>query len=184
MFGFNDTSTKENNQRPVQEQFVIIYDKLTKPIAISLRNNINSKYTCAVWDKKYYDSNEARLTSKNYLIILNEELIIQNLANPRLKRIKYINGIIMLVEGNTLGLKYDPDSSPKKLNDILKDSWKKYLTGVLAPILVVGGIPLAILLSTYLFISDKKKIKLKLFFDAAEKLKKESLELFLNGKLG
>lgn len=185
MFGFNDTSTKENNQRPVQEQFVIIYDKLTKPVAISLRNSIISKYTCAVWDKKYYDSNEAKLTSKNYLIILNEELVIQNLANPRLKQIKYINGIVMLVEGNTLGLKYDSDSSPKKLNDILKGSWNMYLHGALAPILIFGGIPLFVaLLSTYLLISDNKKIRLKLFFDAADKLKEESLELFLNGKLG
>ena len=88
------------------------------------------------------------------------------------------------MEGNTLGLRYDPNSAPKKINDILKDSWKKYLTSVLSPILLIGGIPLAIILSTYLLISDKKKIKVKLFFDAVDKLKEESLELFLNGKLG
>ena len=148
MFGFDNTSAKEKNQRPVEEKFVIIYDKLTKPMAISLRNSINSKYTCAIWNKKYYEDNEARLTNRNYLIILNEELVYFNLANPRLRQIKYINGIILIVEGNTLGLRYDPNSAPKKLNDILKDSWKRYLTGVLAPILLVRDIPLAIILST------------------------------------
>ena len=45
MFGFNEASVKENNQRPVKEKFIIVYDDDTKSVAISLRNGINSKYT-------------------------------------------------------------------------------------------------------------------------------------------
>ena len=75
MFDFNNIEIKGNNQRLVPEKFVIIYDKLTKPVAISLRNSMNGKYTCAVWDKKTYDANEAKLSSQNYLLILSEEQV-------------------------------------------------------------------------------------------------------------
>lgn len=187
MFDFDNTSAKGNNQRTVEEKFVVVYDKLTKPVAISLRNSLDSKYTCTIWDKKTYIANEMKLSSQNYLIILNEELIVQNLANPNLKPIKYINGIVMLVEGNTLGLKFDPSTSPKKLNG----NWYTYLESVVAPMLMIPKIPIAIpsvivasLLAQLYLKPIKEKIKLKLFFDAIDKLKKESLELFLNGKLG
>ena len=188
MFDFNNIEIKGNNQRLVPEKFVIIYDKLTKPVAISLRNSMNGKYTCAVWDKKTYDANEAKLSSQNYLLILSEELFEQNLANPKLKPIKYINGIIMLVEGNTLGFKYDPNTSPKTLNQILYGSWKTYLDGVIAPILIAVDVLVKIMIialfAKLYFIPTTERIKLKLFFDAVDKSTKESLELFLNGKLG
>lgn len=183
---FENKFAKEGNQSSIQEKFIVIYDKLTKPVAISLRNSINDKYACAIWDKKCYEGNEAKLTSQNHLIFLNEELVDSNLANPRLKQVKYINGIIMIVEGNSLGFKYDPISSPGKLTDILVGSWENYLLRKLIPVFpLFPTLPVLLqpFLAAYLLISEKNKIKLKLFFDAIDKFKKESLELFLNGKL-
>lgn len=178
MFGFNEASVKENNQRPVKEKFIIVYDDDTKSVAISLRNGINSKYTCVVWDKKTYDANEVRLSNQNCLIIFNEELIAQNLANPNLIPKKYTNGIMMLIEGNTIGLKFelkylDESEYLNNLNDILLkpsiwQTWNVYENCKKS-------------IDMYLHYLD---IKEKSWFSAVDKLKTESLELFLNGKLG
>ncbi len=168
----------------IEEQFIIVYDKLTKRIAVSLRNRLRDNYTCAIWNKNNYYDNECRLSNKNFLILLNEELVTENLANPRLNPVDCVQGIKRIVEGNTLGLKYDSDSAPRKLSDILKESWKKYLITTLGPIILVGGVPGAIIITSWLLVSERKKIKIKLFFDAIEKLVDELLDDFLNGKLG
>ena len=102
----------------------------------------------------------------------------------RLNPVDCVQGIKRIVEGNTLGLKYDSDSAPRKLSDILKESWKKYLITTLGPIILVGGVPGAIIITSWLLVSERKKIKIKLFFDAIEKLVDELLDDFLNGKLG
>ena len=55
---------------------------------------------------------------------------------------------------------------------------------MLGPIILVGGVPGAIIITSWLLVSERKKIKIKLFFDAIEKLVDELLDDFLNGKLG
>lgn len=177
-------SSFDSRESIVNDKFIIIYDKFTKPMAISLRNSINQKYTCAIWDDKIYKNNESRLTNHNYLIILSQECIKQHFRNPQMKLLTYLDGIDILLEGNTLGFKYNSKTSPKKINDILKEKWKQYLLATIGPIIIAGGIPTALVLSIYLMFSQKKKIRFKLFFDAINKFRDEDLEKFLNGKLG
>lgn len=173
-----------NTQQPaIKEKIIIVYDKLTKPIALSMKNSIN-KHSCAIWSEKHYKDNEPKLTNYNNLILLCDKITDLNLANPKLKHKKYIDGIDLIVEGKTLGLKYNSETCNSTPKEILKKNWGKYLAGVFGPIVLIGGIPLAIIIPSYMFISEKKRIKVKLLFDAKEKFMNESLENFLNGELG
>ena len=61
-------------------------------------------------------------------------------------------------------------------------SWKKYLMGILVPILLVGGIPVAIITTVMMFYNDRKKVKFRLLFDAVNKLKVKTLEDYFNGR--
>lgn len=177
-----NVNSHEKQPDLVPEKFIIIYDKFTKTHAVSLRNSIKN-YTCTIWNDKTYKDNEYRLTNRNYLIVLNENIVKENLANPAIKPFNYLDGIDIRIEGNTLGFEFNSKTCPSQF-DNLKKNWKKYLLSTLGPILVAGGIPGAIILSYYLFCSDKNKIKYKLFFDAINKFKDGDIENFLNGKLG
>lgn len=166
----------------IKERFIIIYDKLSHPIALSLRNSIEEKESCVVWTKKNYDNNECSLTNHNLLVLLNEEMIKVHLANPSIKTINFSEGVILKHEGNTMGLMIDPDISYRDYKQKINFSWKKYVWGTVLPILLAGGIPAAVIILTYMTFNDKKKIKTKLLFDAVEKLKAETIEKFLNGE--
>ena len=49
----NSTNTpKSMSDTDIKYKFIVIYDKFTKPMAVSLRNSISKEYTCAIWDKK------------------------------------------------------------------------------------------------------------------------------------
>lgn len=181
MFGF-DNSTKTKRDDSIEFKFIIIYDKFTKPMAVSLRNTIGKESSCAIWNKKVYEQNEPKISNKNNLIILNEDLIESNLANPNLKPIHFSEGVLIKHENNTIGIYIDPNANLGSFKEKFKISWKKYLIGILTPILVVGGIPVAIITTVMMFYNDRKKVKFKLLFDAVNKFKVKTLEDFLNGK--
>lgn len=162
----------------IKEKFIICYDKFTKPMAISLRNSISE--SCAVWDKKHYDENDWRLSNKNLLVLLNQKLIEENLANPKIETIHFSEGVILKHEGNTIGLQIDPEYDLSKYK--MKTNWRKYIIGTLVPIVGVGGVPGAIAVIFGLKYSDNKKKKHMLLFEAVEKLKAETIEKFLRGE--
>lgn len=152
-------------------------------MAISLRNSITKdNQTCVLWDKKVYDAHEYKLTNKNLLVLLNQDLIKQNLANPKIKPIKFSRGVILKHEGNTIGVLVDPSESLSKYKKEMNLSWSKYVWGTVGPILGVGGIPVAATLLLYFRFKDKKKIQHMLLFEAVEKLKAKTIEKFLNGE--
>lgn len=84
-------------------------------------------------------------------------------------------------EGNRIGIVFNEAAAPKKLSDILKDNWGKYTIGVIGPILLIGGVPGAAIITWLLTINQKKKIKLKLYMDAVDVLAKSKLQDILNG---
>lgn len=167
----------------IKERFVIIYDKFTKPMALSLRNSIvEAKETCVVWTEKVYTENECSLTNHNLLVLFNKKMIKDHLANPTIKRVNFSDGVILKHEGNTMGLMIDPDINYVDYKKKINISWKKYVWGTVLPILLAGGVPGAVIIATYMLFNDKKKIKTKLLFDAVEKLKAGTIEKFLSGE--
>ncbi|MDE6696764.1 MAG: hypothetical protein K2K25_07775 [Muribaculaceae bacterium] len=162
-------------------KFVIVYENFTKPAAVSLSNQLSNKFECTLWDKKHYFANEAGLNNKNRIILLNEDLINENLANPSLLAYQIVPGMDYKREGNMIGVVYNETTSPKKLSDILKENWGKYAAGIIGPLALLGGLPGAAIIAWLLTISQKKKIKFKLYMDAVNVLAKSKLQDILNG---
>ena len=178
MIGKNN---QENHMNISELQYVIVYDKFTKPAAISLKNKLSKDARCISWSKKDFQAAESSITNKTNIIFLNEDLIKENLANPNLTNVQIIPGIDYKKEGNVLGLLYNEDTSPIALSDILKGNWVKYVMSTLGPIIFVGGIPGAAIISFFLTRNEKNKIKIKLYMDAVEKLSSTLLKKLYNG---
>lgn len=177
MFG-DQNKTQQMDSIPYK--FIMVYDKFTKPAAYSLRNSFGKKYECAAWNENTYFANEPKFTNRNNIVLFNEKIIKEQLANPSINSIEYIPGIDLLREGNVVGLKYNSDTALKKLKDILVENWWQFLISTLGPIALVGGIPGAIIAYSLLLSSKKKKIKYATFFDAVNKLKNEGIEKYFN----
>lgn len=161
--------------------FIIVYEKLTKPAANSLANQLSGKHKCVIWDKKHFLTEEQRLTNRNNIIFLNEDLVKENFANPNLHSNEIVSGMDYIHEGKRIGIVYNETTSPKQLSDILKENWGKYATGIIGPIALIGGTPGAVIIAWLLTISQKKKIKFKLYMDAVNVLAKSKLQDILNG---
>jgi hypothetical protein len=176
-----DVFQKDN----VEEKFIIVYNKFTKPMAISIRNQMNNRnYSCVIWSEKTYWSNEDRLTTKNLLILLSEDVIKANLDNPQILSQHFSTGVLMKVEGGTLGLMIDPECESGSFKTIFKEKWHKYIAGIVGPIVLVGGLPGAGLITLLMFLSDRKRVQFRLMFDAVNKFRLDMLDDFMNGKLG
>ena len=72
----------ENTEKIITNKFVIVYDKLTKPIAKYISNEFANKYKIVLWNKKDYKHNEARLTNGNRVLFFDEDLIKENASIP------------------------------------------------------------------------------------------------------
>lgn len=167
----------------IDSQFIICYSKLTKPIAVSLRNSIPKDKKSVIWSKEVYYQNEARLTSANKLLLLHEDLISENLANPNIVPHTYLDGVFIKQENATIGFYVDPKTELTSFKSQFKESWKKYVSGMVLPVVLVGGIPVASLVTFLFFLSDKKKVKFRLLFDAINKFVKDGgIEKFLKGE--
>lgn len=176
-----------NNNTPQNDkfdsQFIICYSRLTKPMAKSLLQSVPKDKKCVLWSKNDYNANEARLSNANKLFLLNEDIIMENLANPNLEPIKYSEGILIKQENSTIGMYVDPDAELLSFKNQFKESWKKYVSGIVLPVLLVGGVPVAGLTTFLFFLSDKKKVKFRLLFDAINKFIKEGdVEKFIRGE--
>lgn len=173
-------SNSENRNGVNDALYVIVYDKFTKPAAISLKNKLSKDAKCVAWNKKDYQGQENTITNKNKLILFNEDLIKENLASPYIKQGEILPGIDYKKEGNVLGIVYNENNSPKKLGDILKENWGKYVLGVVGPVLLVGGLPGAAVISYIVTRKEKNKIKIKLYMDAVNKLSSNLLKDLYN----
>lgn len=180
MLGF-DNSTKTRRDDSIEHKFIIVYDKFTKPMAVSLRNNIGKECSCAIWDKKVYEQNEPKISNKNNLIILDEDLIKTNLANPNLKPIQFSEGVLVKHENNTIGIYIDPNADLGNFKEKFMMSWTKYLINIFVIHVIPESGP-GIIETIMMYYNDRKKVKFKLLFDAVNKFKVKTLEDFLNGR--
>ena len=86
-------------------QCFIVYDKLTKQIAISIRNRLSEKgVKCTIWDEKIFRENEIRLSNYNRLLILNKEIAEEYLANPSLKSKQLTEYVLYKREGRVASI--------------------------------------------------------------------------------
>lgn len=165
----------------IKERFIIIYDKFTRPMALSLRNSIEkANETCVVWTEDVYNSNEYKLTNRNLLVLLNEKMIKVHLANPSVKTVNYSEGVILKHEGNTMGLTFDPSFDFLPVLD-QREGKSKFIA--YAKCLGWYIIPyLGPIIASWVGYSQPKKAKTILLFEAVNKLKTETIEKFLSGK--
>ena len=161
----------------------VVYDKFTKPMAISLKNSIGNRYSCSIWDNKQFIQQEPTLSSMNKIIFLNEKIQGKYLANPSLEKKDFSDGVTLIHEGNVLGFQVFIPDGEAEFKVLFKESWKEYLARILGPVVIAGGVPLATILFLTKFSSQKKQIRYKYLFDAIEKFKGEPLDLFMNGQL-
>ena len=165
----------------IKERFIIIYDKFTKPMALSLRNSITkANETCVVWTEDVYNSNEYKLTNRNLLVLLNEKMIKVHLANPSVKTVNYSDGVILKHEGNTVGIMIDPNAYALDILDSRKSFYK--VLAKFSARMLISFIPFIGFSSLWLWFKDEKVAKRLLLFEAVEKLKAETIEKFLNGE--
>lgn len=166
-----------------KEELFIVFDRFTKPMAISLKNSIGNRYSCTIWDSKQFKSQEPTLSSLNKIIILNQKLQEQNLANPHLQKKDFSKGVTLLKEGNVLAFQVFIPEGEVQFKELFKENWKDYLARILGPVVIAGGIPLATVLILSKLSSQKKQIRYRMLFDAIDKFKGEHLDLFMNGQL-
>ncbi|MDE7386093.1 MAG: hypothetical protein K2N28_03035 [Muribaculaceae bacterium] len=173
MIGKHSTDIKLNLD---EIRFIIVYEKFTKPVAISLSNQLSKKFNCVTWDKKQFLAVEPRISNRNKIIFLDEDLIKENFANPSLLGHEIVPGIDYKQEGNKIGLVFNETTSPKKLSDILKENWRKYIFSIIVPD------PAEIAIIVWLLAtSQRNKIKFKLYMDAVDTLVKYKLQEIFNG---
>ena len=152
-------------------------------MALSIRNSVPKDKKCVIWSKKEYLANEARLTSANCFLLLHEDIISRNLANPAIEPVTFSDGVLIKQENKTVGIYIDPDTEFLSFKNQFTESWKKYVTGMVLPVLLVGGIPVAGILTFLFFLSDKKRVKFRLLFDAINKFIKDGeIEKLLKGE--
>lgn len=174
-------NTVEVNGCNIESKFIIIYDDFTKPMAISLRNTISKKYSCVIWNKKMYEQNESQISNKSYLILLDEDMIKTNLANPNLKPIPFSQDVLVKQECHTIGIYIDPNTDLASISKQFKMAWITYLRQIVLPNLICPS-PFSFIQQFIMIYSENQKIKFKLLFDAVNKFKMEMFEDFLHGR--
>lgn len=165
-------------------QFIIVYDKVSKPAAKSLFQQVFKTYRCAVWSKEIYESNEARCTNKNKILFLVDSLIEVNLQDPGIKPQELIDGVILKIQGPVAGI-YIEKSFIDELLSLPRQKWKSFLEGKanekLGTISYVLSFPM--LWGWHLITkwSAEKKARNDTLFTAIDIfLKKEMLDEFMN----
>ena len=86
-------------------QCFIVYDKLTKQIAISIRNRLSEKgVKCVIWSEEQFESNEIRLSNYNRLLIFSKKIADEYLANPSLKSKQLTEYVVYKREGRVASI--------------------------------------------------------------------------------
>lgn len=155
-------------------QFIIVYDKLTKPLAKYLFNELSGIYSCVLWSKNDYLGNEAKIKNTNKILFFDEQLIKENLS-VEYRKVELNKSVIIAIQGPVAGMYINP--SIDLTTEVFKDNWGKMIIGMIA-----CGLIGASLLYWYLSFNKKKINRFKILLDAVKEFK-DSLVLkeFMNG---
>lgn len=171
------------SQMPIDKSFIIVYERFTEPIAQSLYNRaIEKGITCTAWSEKEYIANKVRLTNKNFILLLNSDLIKKNLADPILEYREIVKGVLYKKQGHQIGIFLDKNQNPIKAADLLagvfKENWGKAVITLIA-----AGLAGVSVLSTVLYISKSKRAKFYLYMKAIDKFDKDLLNQYIQDEL-
>ena len=175
--------SQNQNQPKIDYQFIVVYDKKSKPFAKSLHNQaVNNKVKSTTWSKQEFLAQESRLTNYNHIVLLSDSLIKENLGNPKLKSNPIIEGVSYKIEGNTIGLQLDDSVDyiqlAKDLGNTLKEDWYKVAGALIAAGFIGAGV-----YTTFRIFTKKQKAKIYLTFRGIDKFVETSLMDFVNDKL-
>ena len=149
-------------------KFIVVYDKFTKVVANSIKNqSVIKNITSTIWNEKIYYDNESRLTNFNHVLFLSEKLVKEKFANPALTPHQLLDEVVYKTEGNEFGIYIDDENvdfkkSLSKYKTILKEKLGKGVLGLIG----IG----------FSFLSDRRKAKLCLLFKACDKFVNELME--------
>lgn len=157
-------------------QFIIVYDKVAKPAAKSLYNTVSGKYVCTTWSTGTYKHKEDSLTNKNKVLFLDDSLIEENLCSPSIVSSHITDCVYLIQQNNACGLKLDSEKVAV-LGDMYKENWGKFIAGLVAAGLIGVGV-----MSIFMYLSKKKKMRLKLLLDAVASFNGRYIDDFVKGK--
>lgn len=169
----------QNTENFITNKFVIVYDKLTKPIAKYISNEFADKHKIVLWNKKDYRHNEARLTNSNRVLFFDEDLIKENIISKQNQK-NIADYAVFASHGNNAALYIKENTSiPNEFLDTIKKNWGKMILTAIATGLI--GVTLA---TTFLTFNNKKKLRYSILMNAAKQLCKDDniiIKSFLNG---
>lgn len=171
--------TQENkNELSTNYQFIVVYDKFTKPVANSIKNRAVAKsITSTIWSERDYLDTEAKLTNKNHVLFLSKKLIKDVLSDPSVESIGLNDGVRYKKQGHAVGIyleDIDYTEAAKRLARNLKENWKGEVAA-----LIGGGIVGIGLFTTYSYWTESKKAKLYLLYKAVGEYTQKYLENFV-----
>ena len=177
------TDIGSQSQQKIDYQFIVVFERRTKPIARSLHNQaVKNKIKSTTWSKKDYKDQESRLTNYNHIVFLSGSLINENLANPKIDAKEIIPGVLYKHEGNSVGIYLDKTKDfvevAKQVGNSLKEDWIAEVAALIAGGLIGAGI-----LSVARFFTKKQKAKIYLAFRGIDKFAESMLTDFVSDKL-
>ena len=113
----------ENQEFLSPHQCFIIYDDFSKKVALSIRNRLSEKgVKCTTWDEKHFRDNEFRMSNFNRLLILNDKIAEEYLANPAVCK-EISDYVIFKQEGRVASLQIADKKA--KYNEMVKEVEEK-----------------------------------------------------------
>lgn len=115
----------ENQEFLSAHQCFIVFDSLSKRIAVSIRNRLSKEgIKCTIWDEKHFEDNEYRLSNYNRILFLSSKYADEYLSNPEIKLETIKDFVVYRREGRTAALTLV--NSKVNLDDISKELEDKY----------------------------------------------------------
>lgn len=114
----------DNQEFLSPQQCFIVYDDLSRKVAISIRNRLSKLgIKCTVWDKKHFEDNEFRMSNFNRVLFLNDSLAKEYLFNAE-KTVEISDHVIYKREGRVASLCIE--EKDLKFDEMLKSVQEKW----------------------------------------------------------
>ena len=114
----------DNQEFLSAHQCFIVFDSLSRKIAISIRNRLSREgIKCTIWDEKHFEDNEYRLSNFNRVLFLSAKYADEYLSNPEIKE-EISDFVIYRREGRTASLTLV--DSKVKFDDVYKELETRY----------------------------------------------------------
>lgn len=171
------------------EQFCIVYDKLTLPMAKSLYNRVKEKgYTCVTWSEAQYKNQEPSLENcetANKMLFLSRKLVKENFSSPHIKPIVTGEWGLIYHEGINAGIGIELGASYQ--NNLSNDKfiiWSAKQKKPVKRLLTIPRITWGIIKTADIATDpvERRSFKEKVYWNAIEVFYEHYLDDFMAGK--